>query len=99
MEEIMRRLNPDRTRKFHLSLDVDGIDTLHTPATGTPVPGGLSLREGRYICETLFETGLLRSMDIVEINPQLSDKGGVENTLSSSLLLVKTALGRSLLRP
>lgn len=98
MENVMQHLNPDGSRRIHLSLDVDGIDTLHTPATGTPVPGGLSLREGRYICETLYQTGQLKSMDVVEINPQLSDQHGIESTLNSSLLLIKTALGRSLLK-
>lgn len=29
--------------------------------------GGLNFREGNYVCEALFATGRLRSMDLVEV--------------------------------
>lgn len=52
-----------RQRPIHLSLDVDGLDPSVTPSTGTPVRGGLTFREGHYICEALYETGCLAAMD------------------------------------
>lgn len=53
------------TRPIHLSFDVDALDPTVAPSTGTPVRGGLSFREGHYICEAIAETGNLVSLDIV----------------------------------
>ncbi|KAL5971373.1 Arginase [Taenia solium] len=39
--------------------DVDGLDPKYAPSTGTPVPGGLSLDENKYICKILGETDRL----------------------------------------
>uniref|UniRef100_A0A8C5YDN5 Arginase n=1 Tax=Microcebus murinus TaxID=30608 RepID=A0A8C5YDN5_MICMU len=58
-------------RPIHLSFDVDGLDPSLTPATGTPVMGGLSYREGLYITEEIYKTGLLSGLDIMEVNPSL----------------------------
>ncbi|XP_051928352.1 arginase-1 [Hippocampus zosterae] len=56
-------------RPIHLSYDVDALDPAVTPATGTPVMGGLTYREGVYIAEHLANTGLLSAVDVVEVNP------------------------------
>ena len=40
-----------RDKPIHLSFDVDALDPSVCPATGTPVRGGLTFREGHYICE------------------------------------------------
>lgn len=45
-------------KPIHLSYDVDAIDPSVTPATGTPVTGGLTYREGVYITEHLCQTGI-----------------------------------------
>ena len=48
----------NRVKKpIHLSYDIDAIDPSVTPATGTPVVGGLTYREGVYITEHLCQTG------------------------------------------
>lgn len=44
-------------KPIHLSYDIDAIDPSVTPATGTPVSGGLTYREGVYISEHLCQTG------------------------------------------
>lgn len=44
-------------KPIHLSFDIDALDPSLAPSTGTPVPGGLSIREGNYICEELAATG------------------------------------------
>ncbi|CAJ2509696.1 Uu.00g147220.m01.CDS01 [Anthostomella pinea] len=66
---------------IHLSFDVDALDPMWAPSTGTPVRGGLTLREGDYICESVHETGSLVAIDLVEVNPSLaaeSDLGAHE---------------------
>lgn len=62
----------------------------------TPVPGGLSLREGAFLVEEVYRTGCLSSLDLVEVNPKLGDKSDVETTLNSAMLIIKSALGEKL---
>ncbi len=61
---------------LHLSFDVDALDPTVAPATGTPVRGGLSFREGHYICEAIAETGRLVAVDVMEVNPSLGNSEG-----------------------
>lgn len=58
---------------IHLSFDVDSLDPQFAPSTGTPVRGGLTLREGDYIAECVAETGSLIALDLVEVNPSLEE--------------------------
>ncbi|CAH1760745.1 24832_t:CDS:10 [Entrophospora sp. SA101] len=63
---LKQHVNPDRNRPIHLSFDVDALDPTVAPSTGTPVRGGLTFREGHYICEAIHETGLLVAVDLME---------------------------------
>lgn len=85
---------------IHLSFDVDALDPLWAPSTGTPVRGGLTLREGDYIAECVHETGSLIAMDLVEVNPTLEpgiNDIGAHETVRAGCSLVRCALGESLL--
>ena len=64
----------DKTDAIHISLDVDALDPIHTPGTGTPVTGGLSLVDTQVTMETLNRNGKVVSMDLVEVNPLLDEK-------------------------
>lgn len=86
-----------RDRPIHLSFDVDAMDPTVAPSTGTPVRGGLTFREGHYICEAIAETGALVAMDMVEVNPALEDHVAAENTVAVGCSLVRSALGETLL--
>ncbi len=57
-----------QTEGIYLSLDMDAMDPRHAPGVGTPVPAGLTQREGHLACEMIAETGKLIGMDIVEVN-------------------------------
>lgn len=82
------------TDGIHLSFDLDGVDPREAPGVGTPVPGGLSLRESHLICEMLAETGRLVGMEMVELNPILD----VSNqTGKLAVWLIQSALGKSIL--
>ncbi|MCJ1337165.1 Arginase, catabolizes arginine to ornithine and urea [Bachmanniomyces sp. S44760] len=81
---------------IHLSFDVDALDPQWAPSTGTPVRGGLTLREGDYIAECVHETGSLVAMDLVEVNPSLEAMGAAE-TIRAGCSLVRCALGDTLL--
>lgn len=46
-----------KQRPIHLSFDIDAFDPSLAPATGTPVNGGLTYREGIFIAEEIHNTG------------------------------------------
>ncbi|KAI9725077.1 MAG: A-agglutinin attachment subunit precursor [Candelaria pacifica] len=81
---------------IHLSFDVDALDPVFAPSTGTPVRGGLTLREGDFIAECVHETGQMIGFDLVEVNPELEPLHGAE-TVRVGCSLVRCALGESLL--
>jgi arginase len=56
---------------LHVSFDADAIDPSEAPGVGTPVADGLSLGEARAIMATVRRSGLLASLDLVEVNPFL----------------------------
>lgn len=69
----------DRVRQMggmlHVSLDVDFLDPAIAPAVGTTVPGGITFREAHLVMELLHESALVTSLDLVELNPFLDDRG------------------------
>ncbi|XP_053634917.1 arginase, hepatic [Cherax quadricarinatus] len=85
-------LQPGASRPLHLSFDIDSLDPLEAPSTGTPVRGGLSLREGLQITEAVRETGHLRCMDIVEVNPHLGNPDDAVLTANAARLILLSAL-------
>lgn len=97
VELALDHVNPNRDLPIHLSFDVDALDPSVAPSTGTPVRGGLTFREGHYICEAIHETGLLVAFDIMEVNPSLADAAAVEQTVAVGCSLVRSALGETLL--
>lgn len=83
-----------RTDGLHLSFDLDGVDPSEAPGVGTPVPGGLSLRESLFLCETAHRTGKLAGMEVVELNPTLDVRN---QTGQLAVWLLLSALGKSIL--
>lgn len=60
---------------LHISLDVDFLDPAIAPAVGTTVPGGATFREAHLIMEMVEEADLAHSLDLVELNPFLDERG------------------------
>lgn len=73
IEETLDYLK-DRTDGIHLSLDVDGLDPIHTPGTGTPVIGGITYRETILAMQMLNKSHLITSAEVVEVNPLLDQQ-------------------------
>ena len=76
---------------LHVSLDVDFLDPSIAPAVGTTVPGGATIREGHLVMEMLHDSGLMTSMDLVELNPFLDERG---RTAQVMVDLAASAMGR-----
>ncbi|MCZ7853730.1 MULTISPECIES: arginase [Agrobacterium] len=60
---------------LHVSLDVDFLEPSIAPAVGTTVPGGATFREAHLVMEMLHDSGLVCSLDLVELNPFLDERG------------------------
>ena len=78
----------------HLSLDVDVCDPEIAPGVGTPVRGGLSYREAHLAMELIAESGMLTSIEVVEVNPILDH---ADMTGFLAVELVASALGARIL--
>lgn len=76
---------------LHVSLDVDFLDPSIAPAVGTTVPGGATFREGHLVMEMLSDSGLVTSLDLVELNPILDERG---KTASLMVDLTASLMGR-----
>ena len=105
MEEVDRRgMSPvvdealglilDGTGGFHLSLDVDALDPSAAPGVGTPVPGGLTVREVHTVMERAAASGGLRSLEVAEVNPVLDLRN---QTAELAVHFVSSALGKRVL--
>lgn len=77
---------------LHVSLDVDFIDPAHAPGVGTTVPGGATVREAHLVMEMIHESGLMSSLDLVELNPFLDDRGQTAHLMVD---LAASAFGRT----
>jgi arginase len=78
----------------HVSLDMDAVDPDVAPGVGTPVRGGLSYREAHLALELVAESGVLSSLEIVEVNPIL-DRGN--ETAALAVELAASAFGARIL--
>ncbi len=76
---------------LHVSLDVDFLDPSIAPGVGTTVPGGATFREAHLVMEMLCDSGLATSLDLVELNPFLDERG---RTASVMVDLTASLMGR-----
>jgi arginase len=84
----------DRDTHLHVSFDVDFLDPEIAPGVGTTVPGGPSYREAQLCMEMIADTGLLGSLDIMELNPSLDLRN---RTAMVAVDLVASLFGKSTL--
>ena len=82
------------TAGIHVSFDIDVCDPLIAPGVGTPVKGGLNYREAHMVMEIVADSGLLTSLDLVEVNPTLDVRNA---TAQLGAELVLSALGMKIL--
>jgi arginase len=82
------------TNGVHLSFDMDSVDPDEAPGVGTPVRGGLSYREAHLGMEIASDSGLMCSLEVVEVNPVLDV---ANRTALLGVELVASALGKRIL--
>jgi arginase len=92
MEQAL--LGVDEDTHVHVSFDVDFLDPEIAPGVGTTIPGGPTYREAQLCMEMIADTGQLRSVDVMELNPALD----VHNkTARLAVDLIESLFGKSTL--
>jgi len=82
------------TAAFHVSFDMDVVDPREAPGVGTPVKGGFTWREAHLAMEILSDSGLMSSLDVVEVNPVIDE---ANRTAVLAVELILSALGNRIL--
>ena len=93
MKKALARVT-DGTDYVHVSFDLDAVDPTVAPGVGTPVKGGLDYREAHLIMELLHDSGVMTSLELVEVNPIL-DQGNA--SAAFAVELVQSAFGKKIL--
>jgi arginase len=93
MKKALARVT-DGTDYVHVSFDLDAVDPTVAPGVGTPVKGGLDYREAHLIMELLHDSGVMTSLEMVEVNPIL-DQGNT--SAAFAVELVQSAFGKKIL--
>jgi arginase len=78
----------------HVSVDLDVVDPDVAPGVGSPVRGGFSYREAHLMMELVADSGLLSSLELVEVNPILDHEN---ETARLAVELAASALGARIL--
>lgn len=78
----------------HVSFDVDFLDPTIAPGVGTTVPGGPTYREAQLCMEMISDSGLMRSLDLMELNPSYDVKN---ITAEVTVELVESLFGEQIL--
>jgi arginase len=92
MEQALAGLGRDT--HLHVSFDVDFLDPDIAPGVGTLVPGGPTYREAQLCMEMIADTHLVRSLDVVELNPALDVRN---ETAVLAVNLLESLFGKSTL--
>lgn len=92
MELALDGMSPDT--HVHVSFDVDFLDPEIAPGVGTTVAGGMTYREAQLCMEMIADTGLVGSLDIMELNPALDVRN---KTATLAVDLVESLFGKSTL--
>lgn len=78
IDDILSKIRKSSVKGVHFSFDIDVLDSLLVPGTGTPVKDGISVEEGKFVIEKLLSSNLITSMDFVELNPLLDQSHKTE---------------------
>lgn len=84
----------DANTHIHVSFDLDCLDPDIAPGVGTAVLGGPTYREAQLCMEMIADTGLMASMDVVELNPALDLRN---QTATLAVDLIESLFGKSTL--
>lgn len=85
-------LQEKKFEEVYISFDIDALDALYAPATGTPETGGLAPHEAKLFIDLVGKYCRVTGADMVEIAPFVQihdDPQGSWNTLKNASLLTR----------
>ncbi|XP_027200178.2 arginase [Dermatophagoides pteronyssinus] len=88
-------IDPLGKNHLHISFDVDSLDPMIIPSTGTPVMGGLTFRETLQIGEYINNTGRMIAMDLVEFNPNIGTEQMINQSAKTIIEIIMAFFGKS----
>ncbi|HEU4618169.1 MAG TPA: arginase [Gammaproteobacteria bacterium] len=102
IDELTMRVVVERALEYlsrrgghlHVTFDVDFLDPAIAPGVPTTVPGGPTYREAQLCMEMIHDSGLLRSLDVMELNPAFDDRN---RTAELAVELVESLFGLQIL--
>lgn len=94
MNDAIKTASNDGRNRIHVSLDLDLVDPSDAPGVGTPVRGGATYREAHLAMEMVFESRLMRSLEVVEVNPILDQQNA---TAELAVELILSAMGKRII--
>ena len=95
LDQALSQLSADD--HLHVSFDVDFLDPEIAPGVATTVRGGPNYREAQLCMEMIADSGLLGSLDVMELNPALDLRN---KTAELAVDLIESLFGKStLMRP
>ena len=81
------RIVADLPSKVYLSWDIDGLDPVYCPHTGTPVPGGWTFAQACYLLRVLGESGRrIVGFDLNEVAPGADEGDEWDGNVGARLL-------------
>lgn len=81
MKEVIAEMEASKINNFHISFDIDSMDLNLVPGTGTPVLGGITVPETKYMLGELFKTKKIKAFDFAEYNPGLEYPTTTDNCM------------------
>jgi arginase len=96
MRQVMHSVleGMDDATHLHVSFDVDFLDPVLAPGVGTTINGGPTYREAQLCMEMIADTGLMASLDVMELNPALDVRN---QTAKLAVDLIESLFGKSTL--
>ncbi len=77
---------------LHISFDIDSVDPGHAFSTGVPVPMGLNPEDLEILGRKCFKNTAIKSVDVVEINPQIGSVLQVDQTYITAFYFLRSLL-------
>jgi arginase len=97
MREVMNqalKIVTNETEGVHISFDMDVVDPIDAPGVGTPVRGGITYREAHLVMEMISEAGIMKSLEVVEVNPILDQQNA---TAELAVELILSSMGKKII--
>ena len=94
MNDAIMIASKEGRNRIHVSLDMDVVDPQDAPGVGTPVRGGVTYREAHLAMEMICEARVMRSLEVVEVNPILDQQNA---TAELAVELILSAMGKRII--